>query len=143
MGYDADSYAIVGLVIPADKLVSTEKVKVFYHDYPETINFCPNTGKKLWYDNFVFIDGTSYSSHRFESLDVIINDSSSEPNSSEAFYFVGKKKQYNKTYETHKAPFWSETEIAKTKEETREVLSKFGLWDESKFGVYPVLLESC
>ena len=144
MGYDASSYAVVGIVIPANKLVSTEKVKAFNHDYPETISFCPKTGKKLWYDNFVFINGEDYCEHKLENLDVIISNSGSEPNESDVFYFVGKTKEACEPGDTiSKASFCSVTEIAKAKEETREVLSKFGLWDESKFGVYPVLVESC
>lgn len=141
MGYDASSYSVVGLVIPASKLLKSIKVKAFDHNLPNTMKFCPDTGRSLWRDQLTFPDGTEFPNHKVSGLEIISQSSEDEPTNPNTIFFVGKSKRANS--DSDNKPFWSESEIAKAKIDIQRILSNYGLWDESKFGVYPVLYESC
>lgn len=48
MGYSYTSQALIGFVLDRDSLFTKKKIKLFKHDYPEEMNYCPKTGVKLW-----------------------------------------------------------------------------------------------
>jgi len=140
MGYDAYSFAVVGLAITANKLYTKKKVKAFEHNHPESMSFCPNTGKPLWGSVFVFLDGTEPEFEDFQELTVTLKSSEESIADPTTICFVGHKKRAARD-----GPlcFWTMAEIEQIKIELKETLSRYNLWDESKFGVYPVLYESC
>jgi hypothetical protein len=42
------AYSIIGFEIKSEDFFTPIKVKTFEHEYPESMNFCPVTGKRLW-----------------------------------------------------------------------------------------------
>lgn len=55
MGWDPSAVTIFGVKIPEKDLIkTTKKVKRYEHGYSDTVSFCPDTGKELWYEEYVY-----------------------------------------------------------------------------------------
>ncbi len=149
MGYSASSFVYVGVPIHAGKLFSLQKDKAFPHDHPETMNFCPTTGKKLWSNCYVTLDGEEAASCSLEDLEIIPFHHSCEASNPNSIFIVGLGKgglssnQEGASTKIEHINRWSELQIAEAKEKVKKTLSKYNLWDESKFGIYPILYEGC
>lgn len=48
MGVDYSAHAVIGVKVPREKLWIEQRVKAYDHHYPESMNFNPQTGAKLW-----------------------------------------------------------------------------------------------
>lgn len=137
MGCNAYAYAVVGLAIASSDLFLRKEVPTFKHDYPRTMNFCPTTGKPLWREDIIFVDGTPSYEDKFQGFSIRRSSSEYDISKPDTINYVGMELECNED------SFWSEDEIARIKKEMKEKLSPFGLWNENEFGVYPVLYESC
>jgi hypothetical protein len=141
MGYSCHSYAVVGLAMKSQELFITKTVMTYLHDYPQTVKFCPETGKKLWTTALVFPDGSEYpeDSEKFKGLDIVTRGSEEDATDPQCLLVLGKRKRATEDG----SQFWRLAEIEKVKKEIEEILTPYKLWDETRFGVYPVLYESC
>lgn len=136
MGYDAYSYAVVGLAISSGELYRCQKIAAFNHEYPKTMNFCPTTGIPLWKEEITFVDGTDPEIETFQGFDVMKKDSQESIKNPKSINLVGEQLRSDSD------SFWTEDKILDIKNRMKEKLKPFGLWNEDKFGVYPVLYES-
>jgi hypothetical protein len=144
MGVDYHSYALMGLRIPASKLhAGLKKVKRFEHDHPESMIYCPQTGKKLWRDEKVLVDGLVCDEDgeieipEFPQYEVLW-DTENE-NLYIAWMMTGGTSSNDREYV--KLGFGEGTAYDANSEAIQfEVdMTKLGLWDEAAYGLYSVL----
>ncbi len=132
MSADFSSYLFIGLPIDKSKLVTVEKVKAFYHEFPEEYRVSPIDGKPLWKINHIPITGYDDSNDKLFDYDVICTDE-------EQYFICFKKYEADSENEFVKL---SDTEINKftdIKKTMKECLEPLGLWVEDKFGIYSIL----
>jgi len=142
MGVHYEGYVVIGIAFRVSEIAKPRKDKAFPHDYPETMAFCPQTGKKLWHENYYYVDGV-HVSEKFLGIDYpktySCDDSLSNP---ETIAFVGKALQSAGDWDSRnrKVPprFFRPEEVEEIKKELKEKLAPYSLWHEERFGIYPV-----
>lgn len=144
MGYDAYSYLLVGIKFKTSDILRSSKVKAFDHSFGEEIKFCPETGKPLWKNELVFLDGTPFCDN-FLGLDVYHSCSEDDMNNPKTDLYVGKfiGQGANPSHSDRNYVFLSEDKIAPIRETVQKELQPFNLWRPGSFGIWSFLYESC
>ena len=139
MSYTYTAHTIVGLLLPADKVLTMALVKTHDHEFPESVRFDASSGKPLWEEvpSSVFVDEPGYDFEGHEGLpkDYSVTMMHSERNWCKTV-IVG----------THLGSSWGEGTpelyrpdgdfMAQVQKILQPILEEHGLWDESKFGIY-------
>lgn len=136
MGVDYEAYAIIGIPVRVSHFKEFKVVKAFEHNYPETMKYCPNTGKALWVTHEHYtdaIDEDGVGDCKLNGIPLLRTDYYDEEDN---FFVVAL--QVSTDCGDEMAEF-DPKEIKAKKKEIKEVLEPLGLWDESKFGLWAVM----
>jgi hypothetical protein len=130
-------YAVIGLSINWDQICSgTKKVKAFKHNHPEDWQVDPKTGKQLWAEKDVFIEGWNERKETLCGYSVIHGYEDDV-----ALVCVASVSTDDLMYRGHperaKLPSPEEIELFK------EAMQKIGLWDDDRFGLIAHGWASC
>jgi len=149
MGITVAVDTVIGVRLSKDKIYKTDKVKAFDHNYPDTMKFCPETGKKLWkMDSWVArFPGLERGDDRFASLKLVNGPYTYKPNEEKSLgydsdvetFYLGKSFETNGYQDDKRVSFISPEMIANIKDKVRANLEPLGLWDEKEFGIWTVL----
>ena len=130
MGADYYSYAVIGMEITdhEEKLWIHSKQRAFNHNYPETMNFDPKTGKKLWEEIKAPAVGVDEYGENLLGFKLVYGTNQ------ESCFVAGAvvRSDYAKKCDTI-------PDIQAIKKEMQAKLETLGLWDESKFGLWSIL----
>lgn len=137
MGCSYYAYTIIGVPFHEDDLTESKRVKAFKHDYPEDFEFCPKTKKALWREEVTSIFGEDVEPGYGEIGGV----AQVQPDDDDPTVYVGHY-QHAGEYDSTKGPIPPGV-VGETKALVKSLLEEYGLWDESKFGIYTVFNASC
>jgi len=135
MGYDPHAATVIGIKFKCSEIIKKSTVKAYPHDYPETMKFCPQTGKKLWDVEFSLIDGTEPHEAMLGGLDVKFANPESRIDNPDEDIFVGIASEAG----VNDSKFLAGQNFEEYKKKVQEVLEPLGLWKESRFGIYTFL----
>jgi hypothetical protein len=140
---------VVGIKFEKKDLFEIKTVKAFNHNYPETMKFCPETGKKLWsIDKWsAKFPGLERGDDRFAGLKLVNGPNVYKKNDESTYgfesdpetFYIGKSFQTNGYQDDKRVSLITEKALAESKAEVKEKLEPLGLWDEKNFGVWTVL----
>ena len=144
MGYDAYAYALIGLKIDAEKLYTEKEERACGHPIKDkTDKFCATCGKPLQLKK-VKIPIASYKldgqdgNGSVAGFRLVSQSSMEDEPDFIAGLFVATS--YNKKFTKAKL---SEGQVKKIHDDMQAKLEPLGLWNESAFGLYTILYESC
>ena len=137
---------VVGVMFPKERLFGEKIEKTFDHNYPETMKFCPETGKKLWRvdKHAPLFPGLECGDDRFAGLKLVYGPAVHERvgdnwESDHKTFYVGKTFQTNGYQDDKRVSFINEKVLTEAKAEVKAKLEPLGLWNEDNFGVWTVL----
>lgn len=136
MGADAYAYTIFGVLVPFKTFYTKKKIKNFKHDYDESMNFCPVTGRPLWGVETEYVEEFNEVDEKIGEFNYVYQDHyCDEDKEDDQMIFLGKvtETRYNKS--TVFNPF-DANEIETLKAKLKAFLEKYNAWDEKSFGVY-------
>ena len=139
MGVDYSSYAVIGIEIDETKIVKeTFKRKAFKHNFPENIKFDPQTGKKLWEESELpavyFEDGKMYAKDE-DAVNLHQYGFSIFTNTDDQRKVIGFGLCADDDADVR---FDNAIDMGLIEARLGELLEPFGLWDQSKFGLYAI-----
>ena len=133
------SYAVIGIKVDRDKLYQKSKiVKAFDHNHPETMNFCPDTGKPLWEKvEEPVLAGWDEDGDEFGPYTMITG---TEGTPRIVGIVVAEAEVYPGHYNpVHKHKRVEIPNIDVEKQKMKEFLEPLGLWDADQFGLHSIL----
>ncbi len=137
MGADYTAIAVIGVDIDMSKIpVIRTKEKVGDHNYPETMNYDPVTGKQLW----TIQEERQFSFFSDEDNCVVFPKDVKLFNSTDNEDYIlgfGIDDTYSNggnAIDSARLP-----DIVKLKEQLKALLEPFGMWDEERFKLYSIL----
>lgn len=129
MSVDYNAYAVLGVMIPKEKLFRISTVPHEEHPIPEGAEFCPKCGKRVSVTEKtpIYEEGSRQNNWTdlLGSFPIVWGTDQEEAYVGE-WTRNGRKPIVPSSFETIKAKL-------------REVLEPLGLWDEETFGLYAVL----
>lgn len=131
MGADYHSYAVLGVKINPEKLVTTKKVRGCQCVATPTGDFCSGCGSHAFIEEEECIEGYN------EDEDICGYKIIFGTDHEKAFIaaFCAKADDYNDNEEFSQIP----TNFEEIKNKMRDTLGPIGFWDEKKFGLWSVL----
>jgi hypothetical protein len=140
MGADYTAIAVIGIEIDEKKIpVTKHKEKTFNHNYPETVKYCPDTGKPLWKKwttpNFTFDpDQESDETKLIKLMDIeVFKGTDDKP------VILGYGTNDTDSNGGNDYSFVNMPDINLIKTSLKNALEPYGMWKESEFGLYSVL----
>lgn len=131
MGAVYHSYAVVGVKIDPERLVTTKKVRGCQCEKTPTGHFCSSCGEPAFIEEDECIEGYNEDEDIYGYKIIFGTDHN------EAFIaaIVCKDDDYGDSKNFSQMP----TELERIKNDMRNTLDPIGLWDEKKFGLWSVL----
>lgn len=134
MGADYSAYAVIGVKVNRGDLFTDEKIKAFPHDFPDTFEYDPQTGRSLWQTRSVPITGYNVDDETVAGYALIdAGDGSSYDYI--ALVAATETGSNGEDDDFEHVPHDLEKEKAKMK----AALEPLGLWEGDQFGLWSIL----
>ena len=134
--------AVIGCEVPQDKLFREKQVRTSDHDFPETMEWHPETRAKLWTILAVPIDGFDAAVYpRTLRVGNLTCEMSEAEDGSLIAIALDMQVQLrsNALNKTKRLNFPTEFTLDEAKAYLEKRLAPVGLWDERKFGLWVVI----
>jgi len=137
--------AVVGCKLDSSKLFIKKKVRTCDHDFPEDVSRHPETGMKLWTEIEAPISqyrADAWPRELREGEDnILCRMVEAEDGTLIAMTpdEIHVQVVLSSLFKAKMAAFPKDFDLKSAKRSLQEILEPFGLWDESKFGVWAVV----
>lgn len=128
--------ALIGVRIKPGKLFKIKTIKAFDHNYDQDIQYCPNTGRKLWTTSNEPIEGFTYKNMTFGEYKVVTDTDA------ENYYicvYVADDTCSDGGPENCKTDLPTLYEMNNEIKKFKEFLASKSLWEKEAFGLWSVL----